>query len=177
MQRVFTSAVLGRLLPAALVALAIAACGETHVGSSNVFNFTDRPAASTPVATATPVPTPTPPPAVHAETQPPAVVHTAPPVATATPRPAAQFGIAINGDNSGQPQFQPTPVRVYVGTIIVFTNNDSVARSVAADSGAFNSGSIAPGKTWTYTASTIGTFDFHDGTRPYAVGTLQVVGH
>jgi plastocyanin len=102
-------------------------------------------------------------------------VHTPPP--TATPKPAAQFEVTIAGDNTGQPQFNPSPVRVYTGTIVVFTNTDTVTRSVVADHGAFSSGPIPPGKSWNYTAATAGTFDYHDGTRPYAVGTVQVVAH
>jgi plastocyanin len=105
---------------------------------------------------------------------------TAAPTHAATPAPTAKpvaqnFSIGINGDNSGSPQFNPPAARVYTGTIIVFTNKDSVPRSVVSDNGTFNSGPIAPGATWNYTAAIVGTFNYHDGTRPYAVAYFQVI--
>lgn len=158
------------------VATMASACGDTHVGSSDLFkNISDKATPPPAVATATPTAPPTARPTAATRVTPPPVKAT--PKPTATPRPAPQFAIDIYGDNTGQPQFNPSPVRVYVGTVVVFTNNDNVARSVVADGGAFNSGPIAPGKSWSYTASSAGTFDYHDGTRPYAVGTLQVVSH
>jgi len=46
---------------------------------------------------------------------------------------------------------------------------------VVSDTGAFDSGPIAPGATWNYTANTVGTYHYHDGTRPYAVAYFEVV--
>ncbi|MBV8690918.1 MAG: hypothetical protein JOY57_04610 [Actinobacteria bacterium] len=100
---------------------------------------------------------------------------TAAPRATTTAPPAQAFEIEINGDNSGTTQFDPPAARVYAGTTVKFTNKDTVARSVEADNGGFNSGPIAPNASWSYKTSAPGQFNYHDGTRPYAVGSLEVV--
>jgi plastocyanin len=102
-----------------------------------------------------------------------APVTTAKAVTTTTQRKA--FEITINNDKTGDTQFVPNAARVYSGTIVRFKNVDSVPRSVVADNQAFNSGPIAPGGTWDYTAGTVGKFNFKDGTRPYAVGSLEVL--
>jgi len=49
---------------------------------------------------------------------------------------------------------------VAVGTTVTFTNMDATAHTVTAKDGSFQSGSIAPGASWTHTFDTAGTFDF-----------------
>ena len=71
--------------------------------------------------------------------------------------------------------FDPYYIRVFQGGVISVTNRDSQPRSVVADRWEFDSGSIAPGQTWTYDANRVGKFNFHDGTRPFVVGTLEVL--
>lgn len=106
---------------------------------------------------------------------------TAPKVAarpTAKPKAAPQgpaITVKIQGDNAaGGSQFDPRIARVARGSVVRWTNVDKVARSVEADGGAFRSPKIAPGGHWDYTAAASGSFNYHDGTRPYAVGTLEV---
>ena len=150
----------------------LAACGGTSYGSTPLVGSGSANAAlggGTPTPTAAPTAQPT-----QAAVVTSAPVSTPPPTPKPTPQ-AAAFAIGIFGDNSNQPQFNPPAARVYTGTVITFTNHDSVARSVVSDNGAFDSGPIAPGGTWKYTAATVGTFNYHDGTRPYAVAYFQVV--
>jgi hypothetical protein len=111
-------------------------------------------------ATTAPPTTPPPPP-------------TAPPTTQAPEKVAIEIG--INGDSSGTTQFEPSQSRVFAGSLVKWTNKDSVARSVEADDGAFNSGMLEPGQSFTYRADTIGRFNYTDGTRPYAVGALEVI--
>jgi plastocyanin len=83
--------------------------------------------------------------------------------------------VTINGDNSAS-AFDPTELKVAVGTTVVWSNRDAVARSVKSDDGkTFVSPTIPPGGSWTYTATTAGQFNYHDGSRPYAVASLEVV--
>ena len=73
-------------------------------------------------------------------------------------------------------QFAPKDATVKVGQTVKWVNQDTQARSVVSDDGrSFSSPAIAPGASWTYQANTPGTFAYHDGTRPYAVATLEVV--
>ena len=96
---------------------------------------------------------------------------------TATPTTVQTIAldITINGDSGSTGQFDPSAGRVYKGSIVRWTNRDKQARSIEADTGAFDSGMLAPGASFTYRAQTAGSFNYHDGTRPYAVGTLEVV--
>jgi plastocyanin len=105
-------------------------------------------------------------------TQPPAPT-TAPPTTQAPEKVAIE--ISINGDSSGTTQFEPSQSRVFAGSLVRWTNKDTVARSVEADGGAFNSGMLEPGQSFTYRADQVGRFNYTDGTRPYAVGALEVI--
>jgi plastocyanin len=99
---------------------------------------------------------------------------------TTTARPASTtttvppFDITVSGDRAGTGQFEPRIVVVYSGTTIRWVNKDTVPRSVEADGGEFASPLIPPGQSWTYKAVSPGTINYHDGTRPYAVGTLEI---
>lgn len=99
---------------------------------------------------------------------------TAPPT-TAAPK-QQFFEITINADNSGTSQFDPSAVAVAKGVTVRWTNRDTVARSVEADEGAFKSGPIPPGGTFLWKADKAGAFNYSDGTRPYAVGRIEVRG-
>lgn len=101
---------------------------------------------------------------------------TAAPTTTTTEKQVTTIDVTINGDNSGTTQFNPSLVRVFVGTVIKWTNEDTVARSVESDDGqTFYSDMIPPGGTYEYTATTPGKFNYSDGTRPYAVGRVEVL--
>lgn len=106
-----------------------------------------------------------------------ATTTTAPKAVPTTEAPKAQFfEIGINGDNSGTSQFAPSAVAVGKGVTVRWTNRDSVARSVEADDGTFSSGLIQPGGTFLWKADKAGAFNYTDGTRPYAVGRIEVRG-
>ena len=161
----------------AVVALTLAGCGgKSKVGNKSLLNFKEQSqqqlgAATTTTAAAAPngggakagvTPTTA---AAHATTT--AAKKTATTV-------AATVDIAINNDNAAS-AFDPSEVNAAVGTIITWINHDTVSRSVKSDDGsAFTSPSIPPGGSWSYTASTPGSFNYHDGTRPYAVARIEI---
>lgn len=106
------------------------------------------------------------------------VATTAAPAATAPPTTAQALPsveIAINSDTTQGGQFQPRVAQVPSGAIVRFVNKDTVPRSVVADAGSFDSGPIAPGAFWDWTAGGAGSYNYSDGTRPYAVGNIEVV--
>ena len=114
-------------------------------------------------------PTARPSPTVQAQPSPPPPA----PTKAATQAPKAPPTIAMEITAQGYKPFNP---RVFKGTTIKLTNNDNQPRSMTSDqAGVFDSGLIAPGATWTYVANTVGEFNFHDETRPFIVGKLEVI--
>lgn len=94
------------------------------------------------------------------------------PVATASSQSApAATGTAVNIANMA---FSPATVRIPVGTKVTWTNTDPVAHTVTAAGGAFNSGHLNPGQTFTHTFDTAGTFDYQCTYHPYMKGTIVV---
>ena len=172
------------LVSICLLLPALAACGEDNkVGNDKLLTFEEQAKKAQLGATSTT--TTAPPTTVAAQTPDRAALGkattttapttTAPPQTTTTVAEVKAFDVSVNSDNAGTTQFDPSAASIYVGTLIRFTNTDTVPRSVEADSGEFNSGPIAPGGNWLYKATKAGKFNFHDGTRPYAVGTLEVI--
>ena len=107
-------------------------------------------------------------------TEPPETTTTGRPVTTTTEKQAPQgYPIKIQPDQATT-QFEPRVAQVRAGTPVTFTNTDSVPRSVEFDDRSFLSGPIPPGGNATFTPSRAGEFNYSDGTRPYAVGTLRV---
>ena len=108
-------------------------------------------------------------PTVAAQQSPPPPAPTKPAATQAAKAPTIPMEITAQG-------YKPFNPRVFKGTTLKVTNNDSLARSMTSDeSGVFDSGMIAPGATWTYVANTVGKFNFHDETRPFIVGQLEVI--
>lgn len=158
----------------AAMALLLAGCGEgTEVGSDELRNFeeqeSDRLGATTTVA-GEPAPDPGAPP----PTQPPQTTTTRPPAPTTTARPAAPaYEIKIQPDSAGT-HFEPRVAQVFAGTPVKWVNTDSQTRSVEFADQSFASGPIPPGGSATFTPNRAGQFNYSDGTRPYAQGTLRV---
>lgn len=95
------------------------------------------------------------------------------PPTTQAVAPAIEVTIASDATSGGQ--FQPRVARVPAGSVVRFVNRDSKARSVVSDNSVFDSGPIAPGGKWDWVAQGAGQYNYSDGTRPYAVGTIDVV--
>lgn len=165
-----------RALTIVVAAVALGACGsDRSVGEGvdlNVANEAERAAFGASTTTAPPrAPGPDEGRAAIEDT-----TTTAPPTTTTTEAPRqVALTIAINSDTSPSTQFDPSSARVFEGSLVEWVNRDSLPRSVVADDGSFRSGSIAPGGTYRFEATQVGSFSYSDGTRPYAVGVLEVV--
>lgn len=161
----------GRLLAiGALLAIASWGCGGgSEVGEDIAVEDGSGAQGGPRLGERAPTPTPAEKPAST-----PAPNRPAPP--TPAPRPESPaFVIKIQSDNApGGSQFEPRLARVQRGAVVRWQNTDSKPRSVEADNGAFRSPSIPPGGSWDYNATAPGSFNYHDGTRPYAVGSLEV---
>ena len=132
------------LLALCLVVL-LAACGGTTTTTS----------ASTPTAAPTAAPT-------SAPTTAPTNTPTTAPTSTGNSVTIANFA------------FSPTSLTVKVGTKVSWTNNDSVTHTVTADKGAFNSGPLTPGSTFSFTFTKAGTYSYHCNIHPSMMATIVV---
>lgn len=164
-----------RRLPLLLSILAIgvvlSACGGDNSVGSGLKNGKDGPTGTRlgeTTTTAAPETTTTVAPAANATTT---TVKKGP---TTTAKAAPSLQITIQADTKGNP-FMPTVGQVLQGSVVQWNNTDSVPRSVVFDDNSFETQPIPPGGNAQYTAKAAGTINYHDGTRPYAVASLQVV--
>jgi plastocyanin len=72
--------------------------------------------------------------------------------------------------------FSPTSRTISTGDAIKWTNTDTKNHQVIANNGSFASGTIGPGKSYTHTFSTAGTFKYHDALHPALTGKIVVNG-
>jgi plastocyanin len=75
----------------------------------------------------------------------------------------------------GSTGYSSGTLQVVKGSTVTWTNNDSVAHTVTSDNGAFDSGDIMKGGTYSYTFSSVGAFIYHDKHNASASGTVSVV--
>jgi len=89
---------------------------------------------------------------------------------------AAQTGKAAGPAVSAQDNsFSPGTLKVHVGDTVTFTNDGGVDHTVTATSGAkFDSGSLAPGATFKFTAEKAGTVSYVCTFHPGMQGTIEV---
>jgi nitrite reductase (NO-forming)/hydroxylamine reductase len=122
------------------------------------------------------------------------VVREVPVVITATPVPAAQVEptAAPQGQTAAMPQliaggkiveadvhiaqeaFSPANLEVAVGTLVVWFNDDPIEHTVTSQEGWFDSGPIAPGKTFAHQFNKPGTFAYGCTIHPSMKGTIVV---
>jgi plastocyanin len=70
--------------------------------------------------------------------------------------------------------FNPKELTVPVGTTVTWTNLDSVAHTATADAGAFNSGNLNPGQSFSFQFDKPGTYVYNCSYHPSMQGTIIV---
>jgi len=70
--------------------------------------------------------------------------------------------------------FNPKTLDVKVGTKVTWTNDDGTKHTASADDKSFNTKSIEPGKTGTFTFTKAGTFSYHCEIHPTMSGEIVV---
>lgn len=70
--------------------------------------------------------------------------------------------------------FVPASMTVQVGTIVTWTNMDSVPHTSTSDTGAWDSGTLNPGASFQHTFNTPGTYPYHCMIHPSMHGTIVV---
>jgi len=71
-------------------------------------------------------------------------------------------------------RFEPEKLSVTAGDTVVWVNRDLVAHTATSPRGAFDSGLIAPGKSWKYVPKRAGEFAYTCTYHPTMNGTLRV---
>jgi plastocyanin len=72
--------------------------------------------------------------------------------------------------------FAPESRSVKVGDSVKWTNQDGVTHTVTADDGAFDSGNLAGGKSFTFAFDQAGTFAYHCNIHQSMTGKVTVTG-
>ena len=62
--------------------------------------------------------------------------------------------------------FYSASLTITAGASVKWTNNDAYSHTVTADDGSFDSGSIAPGGTYSHTFAVAGTYNYHCSIHP-----------
>jgi plastocyanin len=70
--------------------------------------------------------------------------------------------------------FNPATITVTAGTMITWTNKDAIAHTVTSDAKLFDSGSVGPSATFSYTFATAGTYSYHCSIHPSMVASVTV---
>ena len=90
------------------------------------------------------------------------------PAASTAPKPTVGGTTVAVADNT----FTPATVKVAVGETVTFENGGAIAHTVTGDN--FDSGSIAPGDSFAFTADAAGTVRYVCTFHPGMQGTIEV---
>jgi plastocyanin len=72
--------------------------------------------------------------------------------------------------------FAPAVIEAQTGDTVAWRNTGRMAHTITADSGAFDSGMVAPGATWERHFTTPGTYAYHCAPHPWMRGVVKVTG-
>ena len=70
--------------------------------------------------------------------------------------------------------FSPATVTIRAGDTITWTNDDAIVHTATSTTGAFDSGDLAPGKSYSVTFTTAGTYDYFCAPHPTMTGQIVV---
>jgi plastocyanin len=74
----------------------------------------------------------------------------------------------------GNKAFNPGELNVAVGETVTWLNTDTVSHTSTSNSAGWDSEAIAPGRQFSFTFTTAGTFPYHCTIHPGMVGTVVV---
>jgi plastocyanin len=94
-------------------------------------------------------------------------------VITGASQPASTATKAVSITATG---FTPKSVTISTTDTVKWTNKDTKSHQVVANNGSFASAVIAPGKSYSHTFRTAGTFGYHDALHPALTGKVIVKG-
>ena len=103
------------------------------------------------------------------------------PTPTPDPTPAPTQGgtsstitIPMGAEALGSRAFTPGNLEIAVGSTVTWTNTDSVSHTSTSNASGWDSGIIGPGRQFSFTYQTAGTFPYHCAIHPGMTGTVVV---
>jgi len=90
----------------------------------------------------------------------------------------AQQGAPVTGVTHMNMQnfaYQRANIQVRAGTTVTWTNQDNVPHSITFKNGMKDSGLLYQGQSFSYTFTTLGTYQYYCTVHPYMVATVTVV--
>lgn len=99
---------------------------------------------------------------------------TPPPASATTPGGGTGTGAAKADILIKDFAFSPAQLAAKVGQPVTVVNEDAVAHTWTADNGTFDSGTLAQGKTFTFTFSKAGAYSYICSIHPRMKGTITV---
>jgi len=72
--------------------------------------------------------------------------------------------------------FNSASLTVAVGDTVTWTNTGKTAHTSTADNGAWDSGTLQPGASFSHTFTTAGTFSYHCNIHPFMMAMITVTG-
>lgn len=72
--------------------------------------------------------------------------------------------------------YAPARLQVAPGTTVIWTNADPLPHTITASDSRWDSGNVAPGKTWSRTFEQPGRYEFFCGPHPFMKGVVVVAG-
>lgn len=93
-----------------------------------------------------------------------------------TPTSGASSGVVIpaGAEFLGSNAFMPANLNVQAGTTVTWMNSDRDSHTTTSDAPGWNSGTISPGRQFSFTFQTAGTYRYHCSFHPGMVGTVVV---
>lgn len=98
-----------------------------------------------------------------------------------TPSPTPMSGgasssvvIPVGAEFLGNRAFTPPDLNVQVGTTVTWMNTDRDSHTTTSDAPGWNSGTISPGRQFSLTFQTAGTYPYHCSFHPGMMGTVVV---
>jgi len=95
-----------------------------------------------------------------------------------TPSPVTMNGMTVSivsgAKDLTSTAYNPNPITVSTGTTVTWMNNDSITHTSTSSTGTWDSGTMAPGASFSHTFASAGTFTYHCAIHPNMVGTVTV---
>jgi len=98
----------------------------------------------------------------------------APPPASTPGGAASSIVIPTGAEFLGNRAYSPPDLNVRTGTTVTWTNSDRDSHTTTSDAAGWNSGTISPGRQFSFTFQSAGEFRYHCSFHPGMTGTVTV---